>query len=122
MFIFPTDRTRETAALFGYLTAGATQAVAQACKNQKIPNCPCVTDAKPPIDENIIFHACNDNVEWATGFISEFLATALASVGELCDQWNINVGQKVCMYESGVVLHFDKICGLCSVVLVGSVK
>ncbi len=103
MLIFPvlTDRTRETAALFGYLTAGATQAVAQACRAQKIQNCPCADSAAPTFtdDGDTIFTVCADNVQWATEFISEFLSTALTSVGEMCDQWNIDVGKKV-----GVVL------------------
>ncbi len=91
--------TRETAALFGYLTAGATHSLAEACRQGRISSCPCITPNYNASEENgvdFLINVCSDNTHWAVNYIRQFLAsTGLTDAGDLCDQNNIRLGSKV---------------------------
>ncbi len=105
----PLDRTRETAAVFSYLTAGATHALAEACREQRISTCPCITDSTylDFTEANVVFSVCSDNTLWAIEYIRRFLASSSSSgsnVGDMCDQQNIKVGSKVRAYFINIAL------------------
>ena len=103
--------TRETAVLSAYMSAGATQGVAEACHDQKIEQCPCEIKGGVGREEdaegNIIFNTCNDNIDWALRFVQGFVdnSTALPSPSEatardLMDIHNNRLGRRV-----GTVFH-----------------
>ncbi len=54
--------------------AGSMWALAEACGQQRIVNCPCMTSGTEPTDSagNVIFYKCDDNVDYAMNFIKMF--------------------------------------------------
>ena len=102
---FVNQGTRETAVLYAYMSAGATQGVAEACHDQKIEQCPCETEGAAREEDangNIIFNTCNDNIEWALRFVQGFVdnSTTLPSPSEatardLMDVHNNALGRRI---------------------------
>ena len=97
-----TGRTRETAVLFAFLVAGATQKLAQFCREGRIRECSCSqsTHQHKDAENNLIFESCGENITWASEYIQTFSILPyedmkINDIRSKCDQHNIKVGTMV---------------------------
>ncbi len=113
-------RTRETAVLYAFLVAGASQRLAQYCREGRIRECEC-NKAEQQIDDenNVIFNKCDENPTWALNYIQEFTTSpyqdlSVNNTGSLIDMHNIEVGKQT-MNRTERFCKCHGISGACTV-------
>ena len=105
----PHTGTRETAVLNAYFSIGAISALARACREQRLLNCPCATDSSILFSNSSlsIFASCSDNLDWAIDFARDFIVTSQLqvasspSLSDLVGEHNVDLGKdvSVCVCE-----------------------
>lgn len=93
--------TRETAVLNAYFSIGAISALARACREQRLLNCPCATDSSILFSNSSlsIFASCSDNLDWAIDFARDFIVTSQLqvasspSLSDLVGEHNVDLGK-----------------------------
>lgn len=89
--------------LNAYFIAGAISAIADDCHNQRISDCPCITEnARREIPDPdggdttiVIFESCKADYDFSANFIDGFVQVGTDFAGKI-DQHNIDLGKEVC--------------------------
>ena len=75
------------------LSAGAALAITEACHQGLIYGCPCIASTNYRDDDTTYLHQCNDNVEFATRFVSNLYTMEGCTMEEaMVNLWNYELG------------------------------